>query len=73
MALFEFFAGADDFCIDDAVDGENAVEVIDFVLQEFGEIIRFCGADFARSAAQILIAHGNVAMTAKEFAGAGPV
>src|SRR3984957_16141433 len=63
MALFEFFAGADGSHVGHAIDGEDAVEVIDFVLQQFGEIVRFCGADLSRSAAQILITHGNVAMT----------
>jgi len=60
VTLFEFFAGADGFRIDDAVDGQDAVEVIDFVLQEFGEIAVVPGFELDRLAVEILIADGDL-------------
>src|SRR5579863_4078965 len=60
--LFEFFAGADAFCVDDAVDGEDAVKVVDFVLHEFGEVAVVSGLEFESVAGEILIADGDVAV-----------
>ncbi|MFZ1158450.1 MAG: hypothetical protein WAO10_11765 [Candidatus Sulfotelmatobacter sp.] len=62
MAGFEFFAGADGFYIGDAVDGEDAIEVIDFVLQEFGEVAVVSGAEFLRRTFDVLIADGDFAV-----------
>jgi hypothetical protein len=62
IALFEFFAGAEGFEVDDAVDGEDAIEVVDFVLQEFGEIAIIVGAEFLTFACQVLVTDGDRAV-----------
>ncbi len=62
MAGFEFFAGAKSLYVYDAVDGQDAVEVIDFVLQEFGEVAVVSGAEFVRRAFDVLITHGDFAV-----------
>ncbi len=50
------------FDVDDPVDGEDAVEVIDFVLQEFGEAAVISGVEFVGFAVEILIADGDLAV-----------
>src|SRR5580692_6145881 len=62
VMLFEFLAGADGFRIDDAVDGEDAVEVVDFMLQEFGEIAVVSGFKFESVAVEVLIADSDLAV-----------
>ena len=62
IALFELFAGAEGFEVGDAVDGEDAIEVVDFVLQEFGEIAIVAGAEFLAFACQVLVTGGDRAV-----------
>src|ERR1700716_91125 len=38
ISLLELFAGADSLYVSDAIDGQAAIEVVDFMLQEFGKI-----------------------------------
>src|ERR1700682_1601532 len=59
ISLFELLAGAETLHVNDAIDGEDAVEVIDFVLQEFGEIAIVSGVQFVPFGAQVLIADGD--------------
>src|ERR1700733_10721750 len=63
IALFEFFTSADGFDIGDAVDGQDAIEVVDLVLQEFGKIALISGFDFERFALQTLIPDGDPAVS----------
>src|SRR5580658_9372412 len=62
VAGFEFFAGAEGFNVDEAVDGQDAVEVVDFVLQEFREVAVVSGAEFVMLAVDSLIADGDFAI-----------
>jgi hypothetical protein len=62
VAGFEFFAGAESLYVCDAVDGEDAVQVIDFVLQEFGEVAVVSRAEFVMRAGCVLITDGDFAV-----------
>src|SRR5258708_36602856 len=62
VAFFEFFAGADGFEIDDSVDGQDPVEMIDFVLQEFGEIAVVAGVEGKNFAFEVLIMDRDLAV-----------
>src|SRR5579863_988694 len=62
VALFEFFFCADGFEIDNSIDGQNAVEMIDLMLQEIREIAVIAGVELERLAFGILIAHSDLAV-----------
>src|ERR1700733_7103570 len=62
ISFFEFFAGAKRFEVDDAVDGQNAVEMVDFMLQEFGEIAIVPSTEFVGFPFHVLIAHSDFAI-----------
>jgi hypothetical protein len=62
IALFEFLAGAEGFDVGHAVDGEDAVEVVDLVLEEFGEIAFIAGAEFLMLTREVPIAYGDPAV-----------
>src|SRR5215467_12069265 len=62
ITFLELLPGADCLYIEHAIEGKNSVEVIDFVLQEFGKIAILPGLNLDRLAAQGLILHANFAM-----------
>src|SRR5271155_3652000 len=62
IPLLELFAGAESPDVDDAVDREDAVEVVDFVLQKFGEVAVVPGTEFVVLALRILITHRDFAI-----------
>src|SRR5260370_18746205 len=62
VALLEFFPSADSLKVDNAVDGENSVEVVDLVLQQLGEIMVITGIKFENFAVQVLITHADLTM-----------
>jgi hypothetical protein len=62
MTLFKFFPRAKSFDVVDTVDGQDAVEMVDFVLQEFGKIAVIAGAKFAALAFEILVSNRDLAV-----------
>ena len=56
MAPLEFFFGADGLEVGDAVNAQNSVQVIDFVLEKLRQVAGFSGTDFMTCATEILIA-----------------
>src|SRR5215831_16803372 len=48
MALLEFFFGANCFQVRDSIEAENSVQMIDFVLEQFGEISQLSGLNLVR-------------------------
>src|SRR6266704_637705 len=62
IALFELFSRAHRFHVCDAIDRQDAIEMVDLMLQEFGEIPLFTRMSFVRLPAQIRIPHGDFPM-----------
>src|SRR5437016_10889261 len=62
VSLLEFFARAHRLDVNDAVHGQDAVEVVDFVLQKFRKIPLFASLNFVPLRAQILITHFDLTM-----------
>ncbi len=62
VAFLEFFAGADACNIDDPVDGEDAVEMIDLMLQKLREISVIAGFKCESVAVEILITDTDLSM-----------
>src|SRR5262249_13063774 len=60
VTLLEFFPGADRLYIVDAVNAQDSVEMIDFVLQQFGEVAMLASLDLLPFTADVLIANGDV-------------
>src|SRR5258706_5461085 len=56
IAFFEFFAGANSLDVGDAVNGEDAVEMIDFMLQEFRQAAVVAGPEYVLHALQVPVA-----------------
>src|SRR5579871_913010 len=63
MALLEFFSCANRLDINYAIDRQDAIQMVDFMLQQFGKIAIFSGFDLEGLAAQILVAHGDFTVT----------
>src|ERR1700747_3363920 len=62
VAFFKFFAGAEGFDIDDSVYREDAIEMVDLMLQQFGKIAAVPGAEHMLHALQVPVADGDFAM-----------
>src|SRR5580692_4810027 len=66
VAAQEFLASAEAFAVERPIDRENAVEVIDLVLEEFGKrVARFQADEFVRFV-QIADAHRDGALQADQ-------
>src|SRR5258706_16000564 len=57
IASFEFFAGAKSLDVGDAVNGEDAIEVVDFMLQEFRKIPVVASPEYVLHALQVPVAY----------------
>lgn len=62
ISLLELFSRDHRFDIDDAINGEDSIQVIDFVLQQFREKAIVSRAEFENLAAQVLITDGDFAV-----------
>src|SRR5467141_1688030 len=59
VSLLILLAGAHRFYVRDAIHGQDPIQVIDFVLQQLGQIALFIRVNFMLLTAQILIPHGD--------------
>src|SRR5262252_6325863 len=59
ISFFEFLTRTNRFHIGYAVDGENSIQMIDLVLQEFRQVAVVSGIERQSLAFEILIAHGD--------------
>ena len=57
MAQLKFFFSADGSDVGYAVDAKDSVQVIDFVLEKFGEVAGFAGLHFVPGGMNVLIAN----------------
>src|SRR5690349_7634334 len=62
ISLLEFFLCADGFQVSDAVDAEDSVEMIDFVLKQFGKVAELSGLNFVCFPFQVLVLHSDFAV-----------
>src|SRR5215469_14763177 len=60
ISLLEFFFGAHGSQVRHAIDAQNAIQVIDLVLEQLGKISQFSGVNLVRSPLQILVTDGDV-------------
>src|SRR4029077_179196 len=60
VSFLEFFARADRLYVGNAVEGQNPVQVINLVLQQFRIIAVVAGVKFVLPPFQILVANGDV-------------
>jgi hypothetical protein len=62
MSFFKFFTGAKRFHVSDAVDGENAVEVVNFKLKKLRESLVVAGLNLMPLSVSLLITDGDCAV-----------
>ena len=60
IALLEFFFRAHGSQVGHAIDAENAIQMIDFVLEQLGKISHVSGANLVGCALQVLVTNGDV-------------
>src|SRR3954464_5606739 len=63
VTLLEFLPRTDSLHIHDPIDGENPIEVINFVLQQFGKITVFSCLHLEHLTVHVLITHSYLAVT----------
>jgi hypothetical protein len=62
VTLLEFFPGTDGLNVCDSIDAQNSVQVIDFMLKQFGKVAIFTRAKLLPISIQVLIADGDFLM-----------
>src|SRR5260370_2901664 len=62
IALFELFPRANRFHIDHSINGENTIQMVDFMLQKFGKIALVSRFKLEHFGIEILVAYRDLAV-----------